>query len=231
MRVSELRVEGEHHEERVNEKRKINNFTPELRMTPSKEKSTNREIEEDEENKVDEMRKINNFTPELGMTPSKEKSTNSESEGDDERINDEKEKSNEKIKNKNEKENDEMFHTSSKGRSNHEEKVIKRERVNNYTPRIRDDFQAREKSTNRESEGDDDSKPYKEMKSQVKGDDHEEKVNEKGKIHNFTLEFRMTQSKEKLMNKESEGDDERMTPSKEKSDDKDDSEGDDESKP
>ncbi|GJU57534.1 hypothetical protein Tco_1235300 [Tanacetum coccineum] len=43
--VSQLRVEGDHHEEKVNEKRKINNFTPEFGMTPSKQKSTNRESE------------------------------------------------------------------------------------------------------------------------------------------------------------------------------------------
>ncbi|GKG06881.1 hypothetical protein Tco_0329850, partial [Tanacetum coccineum] len=42
-------MEGEHHEEKVDEKRKINNFTPELAMTPSKEKSTNRESEGDDD--------------------------------------------------------------------------------------------------------------------------------------------------------------------------------------
>ncbi|GJQ93638.1 hypothetical protein Tco_0004777, partial [Tanacetum coccineum] len=85
--VSQLRVEGVHHEEKVNEKRKINNFTPELGMALSKDKTMNREsgVEGDHhEEKVNEKRKINNITPELGMTPSKEKSTNSESEGDNE---------------------------------------------------------------------------------------------------------------------------------------------------
>ncbi|GJR71278.1 retrovirus-related pol polyprotein from transposon TNT 1-94 [Tanacetum coccineum] len=43
--VSQLRLEGDHNEEKVNEKRKINNFTLELGMTPSKEKSMNREGE------------------------------------------------------------------------------------------------------------------------------------------------------------------------------------------
>ncbi|GJR71369.1 hypothetical protein Tco_0083734 [Tanacetum coccineum] len=102
VKVSQLRVDGDHHKEKVNEKRKINNFTPELGMTPSKEKSMNSESEGDDERifgyikqvsqlrvrgdhheeKVNEKRKIHNFTPELGMTPSKEKSTNSKSEGD-----------------------------------------------------------------------------------------------------------------------------------------------------
>ncbi|GKA89601.1 hypothetical protein Tco_0811413 [Tanacetum coccineum] len=88
MRVLQLRVEEYHHDEKVNEKRKIHNFTPEFGMTLIKEISTSSEIEADDkkhhEEKVDEKRKINNFTPELGMTPSKEKSTNSKSERDDE---------------------------------------------------------------------------------------------------------------------------------------------------
>ncbi|GKB42897.1 hypothetical protein Tco_0887839 [Tanacetum coccineum] len=42
-------VEGDHHEEKVNENRKIHNFTPELRMTPIKEISTNRESKEEDE--------------------------------------------------------------------------------------------------------------------------------------------------------------------------------------
>ncbi|GJZ37718.1 hypothetical protein Tco_0583909, partial [Tanacetum coccineum] len=46
--VSQLRVEGDHHEEKVNQKRKIHNFTPELRIAPSKQKSTNRESEGDD---------------------------------------------------------------------------------------------------------------------------------------------------------------------------------------
>ncbi|GJS27046.1 retrovirus-related pol polyprotein from transposon TNT 1-94 [Tanacetum coccineum] len=50
-RVSQLRVEGDHHEEKVNEKRKINNFTPKLGITPIKEISTNRESEGDDESK------------------------------------------------------------------------------------------------------------------------------------------------------------------------------------
>ncbi|GJT68028.1 hypothetical protein Tco_1019508 [Tanacetum coccineum] len=170
-KVSELRVEGDHHEEKVNEKRKIHNFTPDLRMTPSKQKSMNRESEGDDkrisshikyvlklrlegdhhEEKVNEKRKIHNFTPELRMTPSKQKSTNRESEGDD-------------------------------------------------------------------------------YKLRVEGDHHEEKVNEKRKIHNFTPDLRMTPSKQKSMNRESEGDDKRMTPSKEKSTNRE-SGGDDESKP
>ncbi|GJR81684.1 hypothetical protein Tco_0152469 [Tanacetum coccineum] len=66
--VSQLRVEGDHHEEKGNEKRKIHNFTPELRMTLSKQKSTNRESEGDDKR----------------ITPSKEKSSNWESGGDDE---------------------------------------------------------------------------------------------------------------------------------------------------
>ncbi|GKE72425.1 hypothetical protein Tco_1534466, partial [Tanacetum coccineum] len=50
--VSQLRVEGDHHEVNVNEKRKIHNFTPELRMTPIKEISTNRGSEGDDESKL-----------------------------------------------------------------------------------------------------------------------------------------------------------------------------------
>ncbi|GJW29500.1 hypothetical protein Tco_0046375, partial [Tanacetum coccineum] len=49
--VSQLRVEGDHHEEKANEKRKIHNFTPELGITPSKEKSTNSESEGDDKSK------------------------------------------------------------------------------------------------------------------------------------------------------------------------------------
>ncbi|GKB25757.1 hypothetical protein Tco_0865158 [Tanacetum coccineum] len=49
--VSQLRVDGDHHEEKVNKKRKIHNFTPELGVTPSKEKSMNRETEGDDESK------------------------------------------------------------------------------------------------------------------------------------------------------------------------------------
>ncbi|GJT68030.1 hypothetical protein Tco_1019510 [Tanacetum coccineum] len=49
--VSQLRVEGDHHEEKVNEKRKINNFTPKLGITPIKEISTNREIKGDDASK------------------------------------------------------------------------------------------------------------------------------------------------------------------------------------
>ncbi|GKB25756.1 hypothetical protein Tco_0865157 [Tanacetum coccineum] len=60
-------MEGEHHEEKVDEKRKINNFTPELAMTPSKEKSTNRESEGDDERFWDDS--------------SKEKSTNNKVKG------------------------------------------------------------------------------------------------------------------------------------------------------
>ncbi|GJS83677.1 hypothetical protein Tco_0750218 [Tanacetum coccineum] len=87
--VSQLRLELDHHEVKLNEKKKIHNFTLELRMTPIKEISTNRESKEDDENhlevKVNEKRKIHNFTPELRMTPIKEISTDRESEGDDER--------------------------------------------------------------------------------------------------------------------------------------------------
>ncbi|GJU89017.1 putative ribonuclease H-like domain-containing protein [Tanacetum coccineum] len=46
-RVSQLRVKGDHHEEKVNEKRKINNFTPKLVITPIKEISMDRESEGD----------------------------------------------------------------------------------------------------------------------------------------------------------------------------------------
>ncbi|GJX56851.1 putative reverse transcriptase domain-containing protein [Tanacetum coccineum] len=42
-------MEGDHHEEKMNEKRKINNFTPKLGITPIKEISTNRESEGDDE--------------------------------------------------------------------------------------------------------------------------------------------------------------------------------------
>ncbi|GKE13183.1 hypothetical protein Tco_1416734 [Tanacetum coccineum] len=86
-------MEGDHHEEKVNDKININNFTPELRMTPIKEISMNIESEGDDERlssyikqfsqlsvegehheeKVNEKRKINNFTLELGMTPNNEK--------------------------------------------------------------------------------------------------------------------------------------------------------------
>ncbi|GJX87940.1 hypothetical protein Tco_0339954 [Tanacetum coccineum] len=142
MTVSQVRVEGDHHEEKVNEKRKIHNFTPELRMTPSKKKSTNRESEGDDEcgvsqfrvegyhheEKVNEKRKINNFTPELGMTPIKKISTNRESEEDDEKL----------------------------------------------SRKIKQVSQLR-----------------------VEGDHHEDKVNEKRKIHNFTPELGMIPSKEK----------------------------------
>ncbi|GJU61899.1 retrovirus-related pol polyprotein from transposon TNT 1-94 [Tanacetum coccineum] len=102
--VSQLRVEWDHHEVKVNEKRKIENFTLVLRMAPIKEISTNRESEGDDERlsrhikkvsqlrvegdhhkeKVNEKRKINNFTPKLKITPIKEISTNREREGDDE---------------------------------------------------------------------------------------------------------------------------------------------------
>ncbi|GJX46450.1 hypothetical protein Tco_0271640 [Tanacetum coccineum] len=47
--VSQLSVEGDHHEVKVNEKRKMHNFTPELRMTPIKEISTNRGSEGEDE--------------------------------------------------------------------------------------------------------------------------------------------------------------------------------------
>nr|GEY29979.1 hypothetical protein [Tanacetum cinerariifolium] len=92
------KVEGDHHEEKVNEKRKIYSFTLELRMTPIKEISMNRESKEDDERlsrqikwvsqlrvdgdhhevKVNEKRKIHNLTLEFGMTPRKEKSMNTE---------------------------------------------------------------------------------------------------------------------------------------------------------
>ncbi|GJZ17013.1 ribonuclease H-like domain-containing protein [Tanacetum coccineum] len=47
--VSQLIVEGDHHEEKVNEKRKIKNYTPKLGITPIKEISRNRESEGDDE--------------------------------------------------------------------------------------------------------------------------------------------------------------------------------------
>nr|GEU57663.1 hypothetical protein [Tanacetum cinerariifolium] len=50
--VSQLRVEEDHHEEKLNEKRKINNFTLKLGITPSKEKSTIKESEGDDESKT-----------------------------------------------------------------------------------------------------------------------------------------------------------------------------------
>nr|GEZ08393.1 hypothetical protein [Tanacetum cinerariifolium] len=51
LKVSHLRVDGDHHEEKVNEKRKIYNFAPELWMSPIKEISMNRESEGDDESK------------------------------------------------------------------------------------------------------------------------------------------------------------------------------------
>nr|GEX33117.1 hypothetical protein [Tanacetum cinerariifolium] len=89
------RVDGKHHEEKVKEKIKINNFTLKLGITPSKEKSMNRESKGDDvlqlrvegdhhEEKVNEKRKIYNFTLKLGITPNNEKSMNIASESDDE---------------------------------------------------------------------------------------------------------------------------------------------------
>nr|GEU84807.1 retrovirus-related Pol polyprotein from transposon TNT 1-94 [Tanacetum cinerariifolium] len=267
--ISQLRVDGDHHKEKVNEKRKIQNFTPELwmtpckrnstnrermtpikeismnresegddrkiskftlelGMTPSKEKSTNRESEGDEEKKVNEKRMINNFTPELGMTPRKEKSMNSKSERGDKMVGDHLE---EKVISQLRVEGD-----------HHEEKVCEKRKIHNFTPELRmtprmtpikeismnreskgaDERMtpSKEKSTNRESEGDDERlschiKYVSQLR--VEGNHHEEKVNENRKINNFTPEFGMTQSKEKITNRESEVGDERMAPSKEKS--------------
>ncbi|GJW62656.1 retrovirus-related pol polyprotein from transposon TNT 1-94 [Tanacetum coccineum] len=49
--VSQLRVERDHHEVKVNEKRKIHNITPELRMTPIKEISMIKESKGDDKSK------------------------------------------------------------------------------------------------------------------------------------------------------------------------------------
>ncbi|GKB65739.1 hypothetical protein Tco_0927151 [Tanacetum coccineum] len=196
-KVSQLRVKGDHHEEKVNEKRKIRNFTPELRMTLSKQKSTNKESEGDDirlsshinqvsklrvegdhhEEKVNEKRKNHNFTPELRMTLSKQKSTNRVSqlrvEGD-----------------------------------HPEEKVNEKRKIHDFTLELRM-TPSKQKSTNRESEG-----VNKRLSSHLKyvlqlivvGDHHEEKVNEKRKIHNFTPALRMTPNKQKSTNRVSEGD-------------------------
>ncbi|GJU89703.1 putative reverse transcriptase domain-containing protein [Tanacetum coccineum] len=186
MRVSQLRVEGDHLEEKLNEKRKINNFTSKLGITPIKEISTNRESKGDDESvelsnthicsaalsrkwgcythheeKVNEKIKINNFIPKLGITPIKEISKNRESDGDNKM------------------------------------KVNEKRKIHNFTPELRT-IPIKEISTNRGSEGED-----------------EMNVNEKRKINKFTLELRMTPIKEISTNRESEGDDERITPIKE----------------
>ncbi|GJY41114.1 hypothetical protein Tco_0428384, partial [Tanacetum coccineum] len=195
--VSQLRVEGDHHEEKVNQKRKIHNFTPELRIAPSKQKSTNRESEGDDkrlsshiklvsqlrvegehhEERVNEKKKIDNFTPKLGITPCKEKSMNKESEGEDEK------------------------------------KVNQKRKIHNFTLELRM-APCKQKSTNRESEGDDkrlSSHIKLVLKLRVEGEHHEERVNEKRKFDNFTPKLGITPSKEKSMNKESEGGDESKT--------------------
>ncbi|GKB55936.1 hypothetical protein Tco_0912122 [Tanacetum coccineum] len=150
-------LEGYHHEEKMNEKRKINNFTPELGMTPIKEISTNRESEGDDESPhnlrvreiimkitVNEKRKIHNFTPELGMIPSKEKSTNREIEGHDYKLGmtPSKEKS-----------------TNSESEGDDESKSHNLKWREIITPELGMTSIVKEKSMNSESDGDDESKP------------------------------------------------------------------------
>ncbi|GJY41115.1 hypothetical protein Tco_0428385 [Tanacetum coccineum] len=150
--VSQLRVERDPHEVRVNEKGQIHNFTSELRMTPIKEISMNRESEGDDEKlrvegehheeKVNEKRKINNLTLKLGITPIKEISTNRESEGGDEGLSS-------YIK---------YFSQLSVEGDHHEEKVDEKRKIHNFTPKLRI-TPIKEISMNRESEGADESKP------------------------------------------------------------------------
>ncbi|GKB65738.1 hypothetical protein Tco_0927150 [Tanacetum coccineum] len=108
------------------------------------------------EKKVNEKRKINNFTLELGMTLSKGNSTNRESKGDDERLSSHI-KYVSQLRVERDHHEEKVSQLSMEG-EHHEEKVDEKRKINNFTPELAM-TPSKEKSTNRESEGGDESKP------------------------------------------------------------------------